>query len=757
MISKNKLNLSAFILGLSSMIAQIIIIRELITVFYGNELSLGVILASWLFWVGIGSSLLGRFVDKLKPKEQILSNIQLGTSLILPLNIFFIRNIKAALNIPTGKIIGFMPMFLGAFLSLSVICMILGFTFTLISKLSSKKSKAPASTIGHVYLLEGLGASIGGLIYSFFLIQLLTPFQNIFIVGGLNVLTSLLFNKNILQLLYLTALSFIFIFNWPLNLENYTRKLQFRPFEIVESTDSIYGNITVTKTFKEFGFYENGLLLFTSSDLLTSEESVHYAMLEHPLPKKILLIGGGVGGAFEEALKHPIEKVDYVELDPMIIKLAKKHLGLIKDKRINIINKDGRSFVKNSRDKYDVIILNLADPYTAILNRFYSLEFFREVKKILSPDGVFSFSLTSSENYLNPEQAHYLASIYNTLKKEFQDIKVLPGDSAIFLASNKADLLTYNVKALINTLKKRNIDTKFVREYYLPFKLDPSRIKYMINSLKKYKDAKINRDFRPVGYFYHASLWMTLFHAGKGILPYVEKINIALILSIIIALFLLVFLIQKLKRPSFKMPVVLSIGTTGMSEISFQIIVILAFQFLYGYMYYRIGVILTSFMIGLVLGALSINRVLDRIKNETSLYLKTQAFICVYPLILPVIFMYIAKINLLRPDIGEGLQVSFMFLPIIAGFIGGFQFPLANKICLKSSRDVGKTTGLLYGVDLFGACIGGLLVGILFIPLVGIIQTCILLSILNTLVLLILKIGTLMETSTSSKRRRLPV
>ncbi|MBU4457332.1 MAG: hypothetical protein KJ902_01180 [Candidatus Omnitrophica bacterium] len=749
MSARQKLNLSAFILGLTSIIGQIIIIRELIVVFYGNELSLAVILASWLFWTSIGSFLLGRLVDRLKSKEALLSKIQLLTSIALPLNIILIRNIKSILNISTGKIIGVVPILSSSFLSLSIICMILGFTFTLISKLISEKSKIPAKEVGKIYLLEGLGASIGGLVFSFFLIKFLSPFQNIFIVASVNLIIAILLNKSMLQLLFLVILSMGFIFNWPRYLEDYTRSSQFKPFELVESIDSIYGNIAVTKTGKEFSFYENGLLLFTSGDILTSEESVHYALLEHPSPEKILLIGGGVSSSLKQILKHPVKQVDYVELDPLIIGLAEKYLPIVKDNRVNIINMDGRLFVKskltsqraqraNELNEYDVIILNLPDPYTAMLNRFYSIEFFREAKQILEPGGLISFSLTSSENYINPEQAYYLASIYNTLKKEFKDIKIFPGDSATFLASNKPDMLTYDSDILINRLRERNINTKFVREYYLPFKLSPLRIKYIEDSIEASMTAKLNQDFKPIGYLYHTLLWMSLFHSGKGLLPYIDNINIHLFIFIMIGLILLTFLFQRMKKSSFRAPVALSIATTGMSEIAFQIIVILAFQFLYGYMYYKIGVILTSFMIGLVLGSLAINRMLEKLKNERALYLKTQLAICIYPLILPIIFTYISKTSLSRPELGQALQTSFAFLPIVAGFIGGFQFPLANKICLKDSSEVGKTTGFLYGIDLFGSSVGGLLIGLFLVPMFGIIQTCLLLSILNILVLILL-------------------
>jgi len=742
-----KLNLSAFILGLTSMIGQIMILRELIVVFYGNELSLGVILASWLFWVAFGGFLAGRFVDRLRQRERLLSNIQILTSIILPLEICLIRNIKSILKIPAGKIIDVMPMLGSSFLSLSVICILMGFTFTLISRVYAEKNRTPAKGIGRIYLMEGLGAGIGGLVYSFFLIKALSVFQNVFIVACLNLSASLLFNKNLIQVFYLVILSLSFIFNWPSYLERYTRQSQFRPFKVIESRDSIYGNITVTRSGKAFSFYENGLLLFTSGDLLTSERAVHYALLEHPMPKTILLIGGGISGSLKEILKYHVKKVDYVELDPLIIKLGEKYLGPIKDRRVNIINMDGRLFVKRYSSRqgrkptgYDVIILDLPDPYTAMLNRFYSLEFFKEVKRILAPGGIFSFRLSSSENYINPEQSYYLASIYNTLKKEFCDIKIFPGDSATFLASNKPGILTYDPRVLIQRLKERGIRTRFVREYYLPFKLDPMRIQYLQRSIKESRDAKINKDFKPIGYFYYILLWVSLFLSGRGLLPYLNKIDLNLFILVMTGLALLAFLIQRLRKSSFKTPVVVSIATTGMSEISFQIIVILAFQFLYGYIYYKIGVILSSFMIGLAIGAFLINRQLDGLKDERSLYLKTQVFICLYPLILPLILIYIAKTNLRGAGLATNtLELSFAWLPIIAGFLGGFQFPLANKICLKDAKDtVGKTVGFLYGADLLGSCIGGILVGLLFVPILGIIQTCVLLSIINIFVLILL-------------------
>jgi len=741
-----KLKASAFILGLTSMIGQIIIIRELLVVFYGNELSLGIIFASWLFWVSFGSLVLGRLVDFIPSREKFLSYIQLAISIVLPLNIFFIRFIKSILKIQAGQIIGFTQIISVSFASLSVICMLLGLSFILITRIAAKDNNLPSKQVARIYLFESLGAAAGGLIYTFFLVKSYTPFQNALILGNLNLIISILFTRNVVQLAYLVIFSTTIIFNWPKHLDGFTRALQSRPMKLVENADSIYGNITVTKFGNDYSFYENGTLMFTGGDIATSEESVHYAMLEHPSPKKILLIGGGTGGSIAQILKYKIDRLDYVELDPMVISLSQKYMAPITDNKVNIIHMDGRLFVKEASGigslktpyKYDAVILNLPDPYTASLNRFYSLEFFQEVKKILEPKGIFSFGLLSSENYISPEHAVYLSCIYNTLKKEFFDIKILPGNTMTFIASDEPGMLTYDSNDIIKRLKDRNIKTKFVREYYIPFKLDPLRIKYVESAIAKFKNAQINTDFKPIGYLYHAILWISFFDATRNLLPYIDKINIGIFILAGFVFLMIALLAQKLTRASLKFPILVSVGATGMSQICFQVIILLAFQFIYGYMYHQIGLILASFMIGLALGSFLIISFMERIEDEKSVYIKSQAWLCVYPLILALMLAAISKINQLKPGTGNMLQIAFVIMPMIAGAIGGFQFPLANKIWLKDSKDVAKTTGLLYGVDLLGSCIGGLAIGAILIPILGIIQTCILLSVINIFIFILI-------------------
>src|ERR1035441_4181443 len=108
-----------------------------------------------------------------------------------------------------------------------------------------------------------------------------------------------------------------------------------RGFRLVGSRDSIYGNLAVietgnmgtgnTETGNIRSIYDNGVILASVPDENAAEEGVHYALLEHPAPRHLLMIGGGVNGSITQALKHPtVERIDYVELDPALIDMARQ-------------------------------------------------------------------------------------------------------------------------------------------------------------------------------------------------------------------------------------------------------------------------------------------------------------------------------------------------------------------------------------------------------------------------------------------------
>ena len=491
---KKTLTLSILLVGLSSMASQVVLLREFLIIFHGNELSIGLILGLWLFLGAIGSGLLGLFVDRISNKVLTIAICQFLLSALFPLTLVLTRLIRPILGVSPAEMIGIFPLLLSGTLILAPICIIFGFLFSL----NCKAIGSGARGVGYVYILEAVGSSVGGLLISLVLIKYLNSLTIVAVLSTLNLalsvyllsksekqtlLRTILFGFNILLIL---AFVFLFSTNRINSINDDLVKLQWKPYQLLDSENSIYGNVVVVEEKNQISFFDNGLHLFSVPDRLSSEEQVHFAMLMHPNPRKILVVGGGVGGVLNEILKYGVDRIDYVELDPLIIQMAntylrKNELEILEDSRVNIKHIDGRFFIKKADIKYDCIIMNVPEPSTAGINRLYTQEFFKELRAVLSDGGIVSFGLTSAENYIGRELKDFLSCIHKTLRSVFEDVKVIPGDTAYFLSSNKEGILTYNYEALSRRIETWGIDIRFVREYYLVSRMSSERVSYIEN------------------------------------------------------------------------------------------------------------------------------------------------------------------------------------------------------------------------------------------------------------------------------------
>jgi len=589
---------AVFLVGFTSILGQVLLMRELVTIFYGNELIYGLVLALWLLMVAVGSLISGGLVDRFKNKTITFIITQVLIIFILPAQIYFGRVIKPWLGIPQGAMVDLPTTFWIIFLTLAPLTLILGFQFVLGSKLLSEKLKDTPQEIGEVYIFESIGSLIGGFLFSFIFVYFLSPFQIVGLIILLLAFSAFLLSsppagragRKEIFLLLLVGLFFIFS-NY---LENLSSQKLWSGFKLIASLDSPYGRLAVTEDKGEHTFYENGVILFSTADKPLAEELVHLTFLEHKDPKKVLLIGGGAGNVLDEALKYKIERVDYLELDPKVISFARKYLKSeslksLNDPKVKIYNLDGRYFLNQSSQDYDIILINLPDPSTALLNRFYTLEFFKECKEKLKKDGLLSIHLSTSETYLGRELLNLNANILKTLRQVFPSVEIIPGGYNYFFASKTKNLVTTNKYTLLRRWRNRGIKTAYFNEYALKFLFLPLRIDTVLKAIEPTSLTRINYDFHPISYFYNLLLWSSeLKSVLKDILQNLERIKFSHVLTLLLAL---VFLIKWL---SFYSPrgrgliiptIVLFVGFTGMTA---QIFLIYGFQSLYGYIYHSI-------------------------------------------------------------------------------------------------------------------------------------------------------------------------
>ncbi|MEJ2720066.1 MAG: fused MFS/spermidine synthase [bacterium] len=478
-----------FLIGFSSVVAQIVLMRELIVVCNGNEIALGLILASWLMWTAVGSGLGGRITARFSSPRRTVAVLELLVAAALPVSVFAARASRNVFHVTPGEVLGPGPMLITSVVTLSVFCVVSGALFAAGSRFYAAERRASTTiATGSVYLLEAAGSAAGGVVSSLILIRLLPTFEIVLLVSILNVVVAWRLTR-VGAVRYRVAPVLIVVvliaFLWPLGgraLESLSNRVLWRGFDLVDVRNSIYGNLAVVATGDTRSIYENGVVLFSVPDREAAEESVHYALLEHQYPRSLLLIGGGMNGSLSEALKHEgLTLIDYVELDPTIVELGREYMHdewsvVEADQRVNIHHTDGRLFLKRSRKKYDVIIVNLPDPQTAQFNRFYTEECFREAAARLAPGGVFSFRVTGAENYISEDLAGFLKCINKTVRAIYPRVTAIPGATIHFFAAVERGATTSDSNVLLDRLHARGVETDYVNESFVPFRMTPDRM-----------------------------------------------------------------------------------------------------------------------------------------------------------------------------------------------------------------------------------------------------------------------------------------
>jgi spermidine synthase len=554
-----------------------------------------------------------------------------------------------------------------------------------------------------------LGGVIGGLVSTLLLMGGIQNFSTAVICSFIALSLAIIYSLNVKRKFY-KAIIFIFLI-LTVPLLTFSSSIDKKMTEIghpnlVETKDTPYGRIAITSSGNQISVFENDALSYETESTY-AEEFVHLSFLQHEKPKTVLVLGGGYEGTIHELNKYNLKKIDYVEFNKDLIKLLHKHLPPFSYKDfLNIIIDDPRGYLKNTSN-YDAIIIGMPEPTSGQTNRFYTKEFFELCAKHLNEDGILSFKLRSSENLWTPPLTIRNASIYTALKSVFRSIVVLPGVTNIFISSNTP--LSNDENFLADRLITRKLVTKLITPQYVKYIYTNDR-KIEIENILSKSIAPVNSDLRPVCYQYAAAIWLSKFFPEINSInfpffsftPKTNPFIFSALLVLIMMIFLFVRFLIKIRR-------IMMIFIAGFLGMVFETILILHYQVTSGILFQDIGILLTAFMAGLVIGTTAINR-LANFQNER---LKVNRWIGILLFLgfgfCSIIFTYILdKINL-------GLLSISAFLIITGFFVSGI-FAYASFFKVNEQNLV---VSPLYSADLLGGCLGSLAASLLFIPLAG--------------------------------------
>ena len=214
----------------------------------------------------------------------------------------------------------------------------------------------------------------------------------------------------------------------------------------------------------------DGVIQTTERDeFIYHEMLVHVPVLAHGAARRVLIVGGGDGGCLREALKHPgVERAVLVEIDPGVIALSREWLptlsaGAFDDPRAQVVIADGARYVKETEERFDVVIVDSTDPHGpgAVL---FTAEFYGDCKRCLAAGGV--LVTQSGVPFLQPDE---LRQGVARLSRHFRDagcfVAAVPtyygGVMALGWATDHVALRAVPAETLAARARAASLDTRY--------------------------------------------------------------------------------------------------------------------------------------------------------------------------------------------------------------------------------------------------------------------------------------------------------
>lgn len=273
------------------------------------------------------------------------------------------------------------------------------------------RRQAAGSAVSVLLAADYVGALLGGLAFPFVLLPIFGLVRGALLVGALNALAGLglvlgVFRRSIARkaMVLLSVLAVLVggalagTYAYAHDFEVVARQALYSD-PIVHAEHSRYQEIVMTESTALTGkpdlrLYLDGDLQFSSIDEYRYHESLVHPAMAGP-HSRVLILGGGDGLALREVLKYPdVSQATLVEMDPEMIRLGRDDPRLVKlnhdsyhDPRSHIVNADAMNWLRNTANRYDVVIVDMPDPDATATAKLYSVEFYGLVRHLLAPRG----------------------------------------------------------------------------------------------------------------------------------------------------------------------------------------------------------------------------------------------------------------------------------------------------------------------------------------------------------------------------------
>jgi len=249
----------------------------------------------------------------------------------------------------------------------------------------------------------------------------------------------------------------------------------------------------------------------------------------------------------------------------------------------------------------------------------------------------------------------------------------------------------------------------------------PDRMMQVRDELQPLPSTKVNRDFSPIAYYFNVVLWSAQFKPSyAGWLRAAGHVNFTIILGVtLVVLFTITSLLAFVPcARRVRAAAGCCMAATGFTLMALEIILLLAFQSIYGYVYHQLAILIALSMAGIAIGSWLGMRRIRRVNSPPCRAVATTQLLLV--LSAPMLMLLVSLFARLSGMTTSWLAAQCVFpaLAALCGMLGGYQFPLATEIYLQNVSGR-HSLGMLYAIDLLGGCLGALVLSGYLIPVFG--------------------------------------
>ncbi len=716
-------SLLIFSYGLFTIAAQALLFREFITTFEGNDISVGIFFGTWFLWVGLSAIL----VNKIQTvANTLLKHIEFLFLCYLPAFV-----LQAALIIQARELAGiesYELLSLRDILILSIVInapvsFITGMLFPLACRWIQEDEKLPVSC---VYIIEAAGSLLGGLgatVLLGFGVGSATIFFMLAFIVSLSVFCVQLAKARRWIWVFVPVCAIVCLVAGADKI--LMQQMRTIKWGKLLPEEALAGSFQTAQAEYLYGVYQGQWVVIregSTCEVLPDESTAGriaaIGLCQKPDAERILVVGSGLGLCCEFLYLQQIKDVTWTHCDNEYMQRVVRFIPpelTITDERFEASTVDTRLLLAKKKQYYDIVILNLPDATSSVLNRYYTLEFYHQVKEALRPGGVMQVSIAGGENIMGTELSNLGASTKLTIEEVFSHLVLTPGEDTWFIASDSSNL-TGNPGILRDRFSsieggKRVFPPEGLLSVYLPERAAAAFESYSRADLPE--ELLINRDSKPLTHLY--SLLLAAKQSEAPIATFIKHLVLSgpLVFVILILVFVCLRFIYILKttrqerKSGFDSTfLVFSAGYIGIGAV---ISLCYLYQTRFGSLYLHIGIISSLFMAGLTIGASLIRYLLVSERNYQPQILLFAAILS-HTLILSAIAFWPAE---------QWTHLIFGITFILCGLCTGSYFPLAARGFADSGFETGQAGSKLEMADHIGASAGGLLTSLILVPVLG--------------------------------------